>query len=79
MIKARHEAWAQVLFRHYVRRLLKKHFNNVHLIGEPPRLDDELPLIIVANHSTWWDGFFVHLINERFLHRELYLMMAQPL
>lgn len=75
MIEARHQEWAQHFFRLYVRRLLKRHFHAVHLLGERPHLDETLPLIIVVNHSTWWDGFFVHLINKELLHRKIYLMM----
>jgi len=31
----------------------------------------------VANHGTWWDGFFIYLVNTHVLHRKLYIMMLE--
>jgi len=75
MIKSRKSAWAKALFHVYVMRLLKKSFHQFHLFGEEPRLQSDAPVLLVPNHSTWWDGFFVYLLNEKILKRDLYLMM----
>jgi 1-acyl-sn-glycerol-3-phosphate acyltransferase len=32
---------------------------------------------LLPNHSTWWDGFFVHLVNKTVFNRHLYLMMLE--
>ena len=32
--------------------------------GELPEIPDHLPLLLLPNHSTWWDGFFVYLLNK---------------
>jgi len=77
MIEARHQGWADWLFHRYVLRLVRRHFRRVHLLGELPRLPADLPLLICPNHSTWWDGFFVYLLNRRVLHRRLHLMMLE--
>jgi 1-acyl-sn-glycerol-3-phosphate acyltransferase len=42
-----------------------------------PDIDPELPLLITPNHSTWWDGFFLYILNKRLLHRKLHLMMLE--
>jgi 1-acyl-sn-glycerol-3-phosphate acyltransferase len=54
---------------------MKRHFHSFHLYGNIPKPDPELPLLLIPNHSTWWDGFFVYLLNDQFLKRETYLMM----
>lgn len=75
MIKANPTRWAKFVFHIYVMRLMKRHFHVFHLFGNLPRHDPDLPLLLIPNHSTWWDGFFVYLLNEEILKRETYLMM----
>ncbi len=75
LIRARPSRWARWLFHPYTMRLLKRHFHAFHLLGNLPTIDPELPILLIPNHSTWWDGFFVHLLNARLLKRPLYMMM----
>lgn len=66
-----------MVFRPYVYGLMKRHFASINLLGELPEIDPKYPLLLVPNHSTWWDGFFVYLLNDRIFHREPYLMMSE--
>jgi 1-acyl-sn-glycerol-3-phosphate acyltransferase len=75
MIKANPTRWAKFIFHIYVMRLMKRQFHAFHLFGNLPQPDPNLPLLLIPNHSTWWDGFFVYLLNEEILKRETYLMM----
>ena len=75
MIKANPTRWAKFIFHIYVMRLMKHHFHAFHLFEDLPQPDPDLPLLLIPNHSTWWDGFFVYLLNEEIFKRELYLMM----
>jgi 1-acyl-sn-glycerol-3-phosphate acyltransferase len=75
MIKANPTRWAKFIFHIYVMRLMKRHFHAFHLFGDLPQPDPNLPLLLVPNHSNWWDGFFVYLLNDQILKRNLYLMM----
>lgn len=77
MIKANHEKPAEWIFREYVLNLLKHHFSNFFTLNQPNSLDPDLPLILLPNHSTWWDGFFFYLINHHFFQRKIYLMMLE--
>jgi hypothetical protein len=56
---------------------MKKHFYSVHLYGEVPQIQDDLPVILLPNHNTWWDGFFAYLITSNVLSRPIYLMMTE--
>lgn len=75
MIAARHQWWAEWLFFPFVKGLLRRHFHCLRLLGELPRLEPDQPLLIVPNHGTWWDGFFVYYLNRLLFRRQLYLMM----
>ncbi len=77
MTEARHSLWADALFRPYLERLTARSFSALHLIGEPARLPAAVPALLIGNHSTWWDGFFVYILNKRFFHKTLYVMMLE--
>ena len=77
MIRAQHRLWADIIFQPYLARLFKRHFYEIRLLGELPEIPDHLPLLLLPNHSTWWDGFFVYLLNKRVFHRTAYLMMLE--
>jgi hypothetical protein len=77
MIKAQHAAWADRIFHPYVLRLFKRHFHAIRLLGAAPETRLDLPLLLLPNHSTWWDGFFVYLLNRRIFRRKIYLMMLE--
>lgn len=76
MIKASISPLHETLFRPYILRAMRRQFNVVHLIGEVPEFG-EWPILLLPNHSTWWDGFLIFLLKERLLHRPVYLMMLE--
>lgn len=77
MIRAQHRLWADRIFHPYLKWLFKRHFDTIQLLGTPPEIPNDLPLLLLPNHSTWWDGFFVYLLNKRIFRRTAYLMMLE--
>ena len=77
MIRAQHRLWADLIFHPYLVWLFKRHFHTIQLLGTPPEIPSDLPLLLLPNHSTWWDGFFVYLLNKRIFRRTAYLMMLE--
>lgn len=77
MIRARHRLWADIIFQPYLSWLFKRNFHEIRLLGTQPEIPDDLPLLLLPNHSTWWDGFFVYLLNKRVFRRTTYLMMLE--
>ena len=77
MIKAQHNWSADKIFRIYIFRMLKKHFASVTLFGKLPESDPLLPTLLIPNHNTWWDGFFVYFLNETVAKQKIYLMMLE--
>ncbi|MBN1482285.1 lysophospholipid acyltransferase family protein [candidate division KSB1 bacterium] len=76
MIKAEISPLHEALFKRYIRSLLKKHFNAIRLLGDKPDFGDR-PILLLPNHSTWWDGFFIHILKIQVLKRPGYLMMLE--
>ena len=77
MIEAKHNKLAHMVFKTYLMRLFRKNFTSMHILGSIPDLPADQPLIILPNHSSWWDGFFVYHLNSVYFERPLYLMMLQ--
>lgn len=77
MIEAKHRKWADLVFERYIKNLLRKHFYSFHLMGGMPVINESLPLIVNPNHSTWWDGFFVYLLNKLIFKRKFYILMLE--
>lgn len=77
MITAKPSRFHRRVFEIYLARLMKKHFHSLHLTGSLPDLDPQLPLLVLPNHSTWWDGFFAWHLNAKLWQRPFFLMMLE--
>ena len=77
MIQAQHRLWADLIFQPYLKWLFKRHFHTIQLLDALPEIPSHLPLLLLPNHSTWWDGFFIYLLNKRIFRRTAYLMMLE--
>jgi hypothetical protein len=57
-------AWA--LFELAFRPWLRKNLAGIHLAGlpEPSDLARDLPLVLVANHTSWFDGFLLRAVHR---------------
>lgn len=77
MTVARHSKWAHIVFRRYNSRILRRGFGAFHVLGQSPVTDPQLPVLLVPNHSTWWDGFFVYELNRLLLQRRFHVMMLE--
>ncbi|MCS7053757.1 MAG: lysophospholipid acyltransferase family protein [Ignavibacterium sp.] len=77
MIKADHKIWANTIFNIYLNRLLKKYFNEFIIIGETPIIDSNKSLMILPNHFSWWDGFFIYKVIKNFTDKSFHIMMLE--
>lgn len=77
MITAQHRAWAHSLFRPYLRWLSKRRFHTLSLLGERPNIPATVPILLLPNHATWWDGFFPYLLNDAVFKRQYFIMMLE--
>ncbi|MAT40159.1 MAG: hypothetical protein CL946_11210 [Ectothiorhodospiraceae bacterium] len=77
MIEARHTRWAEWIFYPYLHWLIRRSFRRIAVLGPVPECSTDTNLFLLPNHSTWWDGFFVLLLNERIFKRKPYIMMLE--
>ncbi len=75
MIRARHHWFYYPFFTWYSRWMPRRDFSRVELHN---RVEDRgLPLLMVGNHVSWWDGFLAQYINMELFRRKLHIMMLE--
>ena len=78
MLKADKSRWFEKLFAVYNRNLLKRRFNSLRVDGleNLKAKSTRTPLIIYANHSSWWDGLAAHHISQT-AQLDFFVMMEE--
>ncbi len=72
--KSRHHRIFYNIFRlFYAEWKINRHFHAVNIMGSFQ--ERNLPVLIIANHVSWWDGLWVMLLNIRLLNRKFHFMM----
>lgn len=75
MIKANHKNFWVKFAKYYSKFLLKYYFRNIRYIGEYEKT--ELPVLIIGNHFSWWDGFIQIQLNNKYYKKKFYFMMLE--
>lgn len=73
IIEAKHSRVYHIFFRMYVRIMLLIHFRKVSFTGDYH--DQKKPVLLIGNHYSWWDGFFVYYLNNKVFRKKAYVMM----
>jgi len=75
MIKASHNPLVYRFFKIYSTIKIRNNFNKVHIIGDVDVLN--YSVLLIANHISWWDGFWtLHLCMNK-LNKKFYFMMLE--
>jgi hypothetical protein len=75
IIKARHHWIVYPFFKFYSAYKIRRNFNSVEISGKFN--DKGLPLLLICNHLSWWDGFWVMYANLKVFHRKFHFMMLE--
>ncbi len=75
LIKARHHKFFYPLFRYYAVWAIHRHFGRIEISGEFK--DRNLPVLLIANHFSWWDGILAMYLNVNVIKRKFHFMMLE--
>jgi len=75
MIKANHKRFWVNFSWYYSNYGLKIFFRNIKYVGEYK--ETKLPLLMIGNHFSWWDGFIQILLNNKYYQRKFHFMMLE--
>jgi len=62
-------------FRFYSGWIIHRHFGRIELTGKFE--DRNLPVLLIANHFSWWDGFFALYLTREVFRRKFHFMMLE--
>lgn len=60
----------------YIDRKVKNSFSFVNYHW-PHSIDLSSPLLVISNHTSWWDGFFIWQLNKKHLKKSFHVMMLE--
>jgi len=79
LIEAKRSPILEHAFHLYLHFQLKRSFHAVwyrHDRQDGPPLNFDTPILVYANHSSWWDGLLLFWLNRTTLHRQAYAWMS---
>ena len=65
------------LLRRYLDWIFRQDFQAIQLLGPRPALPADAPVLLPANHTSWWDAFFALLLAERVFDRPMYTLALE--
>jgi len=75
ILKAKHNVVVYPFFKQYAVWIIKRNFSKAQIVGSFN--DQNLPVLVVANHISWWDGFWAMYLNVMVLKRKFHFMMLE--
>jgi hypothetical protein len=75
IMEARHNLFVYSFFKCYTRWVIRINFKRVIISGTPHVKN--LPVLLIANHVSWWDGFWAEYINRKVFRKKFYFMMLE--
>lgn len=75
MLKAKHLYFFYHFFRLHSLWNINRHFQQVEITGTYE--EKGKPLLIIANHISWWDGFWVVYFRQKVVKRRFHFMMLE--
>jgi len=73
--RASHHPIIYPFFQLYSLWKIKINFHRVFVSGAFQ--EKGLHILMISNHISWWDGFWVVYLNIKLLHRKFYFMMLE--
>jgi 1-acyl-sn-glycerol-3-phosphate acyltransferase len=75
MIKARHNIFLYRFFSIYTKLRIRNAFREIVIDCNVP--DRSMPVLVIANHFSWWDGFWIMYLNMKLFGRKFFFMMLE--
>ena len=75
ILKAKHNFLIYPFFKHYAGWIMTKHFGVIQVTGQFQ--DQKMPLLVISNHISWWDGFWSMYLNVKIFKRKFHFMMLE--
>lgn len=71
--RAKHNFFVYSFFKLYTVVKIRTNFKKIHITGSLE--DKQLPILIISNHFSWWDGFWAEYLNLKLFRRKFFYFM----
>lgn len=61
-------------FSWYISYLIKKDFSSFNYNSIP--VEPDTAILVLANHFSWWDGFFMFYINKKLFKKNFHVLVS---
>ena len=75
VIRANHRPFFNWFFRIYSGWMLRLHFRSIIIHGD--FVNTDLPVLLIGNHFSWWDGFIANILNIKIFRKKFHIMMLE--
>jgi len=75
IIEAKHNFFIYPFFKLYALFKVRRNFREVIIVGHLE--EKNLPVLLVSNHLSWWDGFWAMYLNLKLIRRKFHFMMLE--
>lgn len=75
MIKASHNPFLVWLFKLFTQIIIHAKFNKIFIEGDTGTPNSSM--LVINNHFSWWDGFFINYLNNKLWKKNFYVMMLE--
>ena len=76
IIKAKHHFVIHPIFKLFSRVMINRHFARVEIIGNV-EVSNDRSILLLSNHSSWWDGFWQLFLNMKVFKKKFHFMMLE--
>jgi 1-acyl-sn-glycerol-3-phosphate acyltransferase len=73
MYQPRKNSFIFNFFSWYISFIIKKDFSSFNY--DAPDLKKEAAILVLANHFSWWDGFFLFYINKKLFKKNFHVLV----
>ena len=76
IIKAKHHFVIHPFFKLFSRAMTNLHFSGVEIIGDVD-VSEHRAILLISNHTSWWDGFWQLYLNMMVFKKKFHFMMFE--
>lgn len=76
MIRAKHNPFVVGFFRLFTYLKMKQNFHSIKMEGNVNVHNSSV--LLIANHTGWWDGFWALFLSTNFFRKKYHFMMLEP-
>ncbi len=76
IIKAKHHFVIHPIFKLFSRVIINSHFSRVKIMSDVD-VSSNRSILLISNHSSWWDGFWQLYLNMKVFKKKFHFMMLE--